>query len=343
MSAAAAPAPAAAASTSATPARARAARPDLLGVAMSVGASLLFAVNGSVAKVVLGGDLSSLQLVELRSAGAAVVLVALVAVRRPAALRTTRRELGFLAVYGTLGIALVQWLYFVAIARMPVSVALLLEYTAPLLVALWVRFVRGEAVRPRVWAALALSLGGLALVAQVWEGVVLDGVGVAAAFAAAVALAAYYLMGERGLAERDPLSLSAWTFLFATVLWSIVQPWWTLPWGALATSAPLPGPLAAASAPLWALVVWIVLLGTVAPFLLVLGAIGRLGSTRVGVLGTFEPVLAGAVAWVVLGEVLEGVQLVGAAVVLVGIVLAETARRRRDEPPAQLPEGVAPG
>lgn len=310
---------------------------------MAFAAALLFAVNGTVAKVVLGSGLSSLRLVELRCAGAALCLLVVVAIRRPHTLRVGRRELAFLAVYGVTGIALVQWLYFVAIGRLPVSVALLLEYTAPLLVALWVRFVRGEALRRRVWVALALSTGGLALVARVWDGLTLDGVGVLAAAGAAVALAAYYLLGERGLAQRDALSLSAWTFAFAALFWSLLQPWWTLPIGALTGVVALPGPLASVTAPVWTLVLWVVLLGTVAPFLLVLGAIGRLGSTRVGLLGTVEPVVAGIVAWVVLGEVLDGAQLLGAAVVLSGIVLAETARRRTAaDTSSPLPEGVAP-
>jgi hypothetical protein len=78
--------------------------------------------------------------------------VALCLVLRPRSLRVGRRELGFLVLAGIVGIGLVQWFYFVAIARLPVGIALLLEYLAPVLVALWVRFVRGEQVRSRVWA-----------------------------------------------------------------------------------------------------------------------------------------------------------------------------------------------
>lgn len=314
------------------------------GLLLALGAALLFAVNGTVSKLVLTAGVSSLHLVELRSIGAAVCLFALVALIRPRALRVSLREAAFLAVYGIAGIALVQWFYFVAIARLPVAVALLLEYTAPLIVALWVRFVRREQVRARIWAALALCLSGLALVTQLWAGVDLDPLGVVAGIAAAGALATYYLLGEHGLGRRDTLSLSAWTFGFSALLWSVVQPWWTLPFDALASATALPEALGATPVTVWALIAVVVIFGTVVPFLLVLGAIGELGATRVGLVGMAEPVGAGIVAWIVLGEVLTPLQLAGAAVVLIGIALAETARRQpaAEEPAAPLPEGIAP-
>jgi drug/metabolite transporter (DMT)-like permease len=310
---------------------------------MAVAAAVLFAVNGTMSKTALQAGLTPLWLVELRSVGAAVCLFALAGATRPRALRVTWVELRFLAVLGVVGIALVQVLYFVAIARLPVGIALLLEYTAPLLVALWVRFVRGEPLRARVWAALLLCLGGLALVARVWAGLTLDGLGVLAGLAAAVSLAAYYLLGERGLNDRDALSLSAWGFLFSALLWTVWQPWWNAPVDVLSDVVALPGPLRGAEVHVWALVGLIVVVGTVVPFLLVLGAIRHLTATRVGLIGMLEPVGAGLVAWIVLGEVLSTVQLVGGIVVLAGIVLAETSRQRTSrDTSASLPEGIAP-
>jgi drug/metabolite transporter (DMT)-like permease len=296
----------------------------VVGLAASLAASTLFAVNGTVSKLVLENGLSSLRLVEIRCVLAAVVFAAIAGARRPSSLAIGRRELGFLAVYGVAGIAMVQWLYLVAIARMPVSISLLLEYTAPLLVALWVRFARGEHVRSRIWLALALSLGGLVLVAEVWNGLSLDAIGLVAALLAAVSLALYYLVGEHGLGRRDPTSLAAWTFGAAGVFWSLLLPWWTFPFGALANRVELYG----LHPPVWLLLAWVVLLGTVAPFALLFVALGRIGAPRTGLFGTAEPVLAGVVAWIVLGEVLSPAQLTGATVVLAGILLAVTARDR---------------
>lgn len=295
----------------------------MLGVGLVLAAATLFAVNGTVSKLVLTQGLSALRLVEVRCAGAALVF-ALVAAHRPATLRIGRAEAGFIAVYGVVGLAMVQWLYFVAIARMPVSVSLLLEFTAPLMVALWVRFVRREQVRQRLWTALALCLGGLVLVAQVWAGLTLDAVGLAAALLAAAALATYYLLGERGLGSRDAVSLAMWSFTAAAVFWSVLLPWWTFPFARLGGAVTLDR--LGLQVPVWVLVAWVVLLGTVAPFGLALAGLHRIGAARTGLVGTAEPVLAGLVAWIVLGEHLVPAQLLGAAVVLVGIVVAESAR-----------------
>ncbi|MDC7123477.1 DMT family transporter [Cellulomonas fimi] len=316
--------------------------PAPLGVLAVVVGSLLFAVNGTVAKLAMQAGLSPTRLVEIRCVGSAVVLVAAVLVVGARRLRLRdRRELVSLAVLGVVGVALVQWLYLTAISRLPVGIALLIEYTAPLLVALWARFVLQEAVHRRVWWALVACLGGLALVAQVGEGVVLDALGLLAAAGAAVSLAAYYLLGDKLLTTRDPLSTHAWTMAFAALFWVVLQPVWSYPYGMLDDAVDVPGTVAP---PLWLLVAWIVVLGTVVPYLLFLVGIRSLGPARAGLLGMVEPVAASASAWVFLGEAMTAVQLVGGAVVLGGVVHAETARQRRTdtEPTAVLPDTVAP-
>ncbi len=321
---------------------------------------MLFAVNGNVSKVALLSGISSLELVSVRSACTALILLGITALRSPGALRVDRRELGFLALYGVTGIAMVQWLYFVALQRMPVGIALLFEYTAPLMVALWVRFVQKQPVKSRLWLGLALALAGLALVAQFWKGMTLDPIGLVSALGAGAALASYYLMGEHGQRDRDPISLMGFTFGFSAVLWAIVSPWWTFPFARLVHTVALPGALPG-GAPLWVMVLWIIVLGTVAPFLLVLFAVARLGAARVGLIGMLEPVSAGIIAWVLLGETLNTVQVIGSLIVLLGIVLAETARQsahpshpsrpapHQREPSTRhtggaspLPEGIAP-
>jgi drug/metabolite transporter (DMT)-like permease len=297
-----------------------------VGYACVVAAAVLFAVNGTVSKVILDTGVSSLRLTELRCAGALAGLAVLLLLIAPERLRVSRRELPLLAAFGIAGVAATQWFYFVAIARMPVGIALLFEYTAPVLVALWARFVLHEHVRNRMWAALALALAGLALVAQIWDGGSLNGLGVAAAFAAAVALAAYYLLGEHSTTSRDPLSTTFWSFVFATAFWSLLQPWWNFPVASFTGSTSLLGNVADVSVPMWTLTAWMIVLGTIVPFALVLTGLRHLPATRVGVVGMLEPVLAATVAWVWLGEALSSVQLAGGLVVLVGILLAQTAR-----------------
>ncbi|HEY8719802.1 DMT family transporter [Pengzhenrongella sp.] len=292
-------------------------------------AALLFALNGTVAKLAMQAGLSTTRLVELRSTGTAVILLTVALVVVPRRMRLRLRELALMSVLGLVGVAMVQWFYLVAISRLPVGLALLIEYTAPLLVALWARFVLGEPMRVRVWWALGACLVGLTLVAQVPRGVVLDPIGVAAAIGAALCLATYYLLGERLLAQRDPLSAQGWSFAFAAIFWIVVQSLQESRPGTLASEVPLPGVLDGVVAPLWVLVAWIVVLGTVVPYLLLVGGLKVIGAARTGLIAMLEPVAAAAAAWVVLGESMTVVQLVGGAVVLAGIGLAETARRGR--------------
>lgn len=302
-------------------------RRPLLGYALVAGAATLFAVNGAVAKVTLAPEgLSSLRLTELRLTGAAVGLVVALAVLRPHTLRVTRRELPFLVAFGVAGVALVQWLYFFSIHRLTIGIALLLQYTAPLLVALWVRFASRRPVRRRVWVALAVALAGLSLVIEIWSGVDLDGLGVAAALAAAVAFAVYILLAERGVTERDPISLSAFGFCFGALFFAAVQPWWSFPAQALDDRVSLLGNLASIEMPVWGLVLWIVVLGTIAPFGLFVAALAHLPAQRAAIVAMLEPVVATFVAWAWLEESLAAVQLAGGALVLAGIVLAQTAR-----------------
>lgn len=298
-----------------------------LGYTMTLAAATLFAVNGSVSKLALEtSGMGTLRWTELRSTGAFVGLLVALLVLAPRRLRVDRREAVSLLVYGVVGFVLVQWLYFVAIFRLPIGIGLLLEFTAPVLVVLWARFVWREPVRARVWPALGLVLAGLALVARIWAGLTLDEIGVAAGLTASVALAGYFLAGERLVARRDPYSLVCFAIGAAAGFWAIVQPWWSFPFSTLVESAVLPGFSDGASVPVWTLAVWTILVGTIAPFVLSVGALQHLPATTVTIVATFEPVAASVVAWAWLGETLVAVQIVGGAVVLAGILLAETSR-----------------
>jgi len=223
-------------------------------------------------------------------------------------------------------VAFVQLFYFLAIHRLQIGVALLIQYLGPLLVALWARFVVKERVRRRIWAALVLAVAGLSLVVDVYGGVSLDGLGVVFALVAAFIFAAYLLLAEHAVGRRDTLSLLCYGFFFATIFWAFAQPWWSFPGHAVSRRVSLLGHLAGSHLPVWALATWMIVLGTIFPFLLIVGSLRHLPATRVGIVAMFEPVAATIVAWAWLEESLGAMQLVGGAVVLAAIVLAQTAR-----------------
>lgn len=302
------------------------ARRPLLGYAMVLAATCMWGINGSVSKAILGEGLSSPRLTEVRSTGAAIVLVLALALTQPWRLRVRRGELLFLAAFGILGLAAVQWLYFFAIHRLDIGIALLIQYLAPVLIALWAVFVVKEKVRRRIWVAIILSLGGLSLVVDLRHGFSLDALGTAAALGAAVAFATYILLAEHAVGTRDPVSLLGLGFVVAALFWAIVQPWWSFPVGIVDERAHLDGALVELTTPVWLLMLTMIVVGTIVPFLLLVGALRHISATRAGVTAMFEPVAGALVAYALLGESLSGVQLVGGAIVLAGILLAQTAR-----------------
>jgi drug/metabolite transporter (DMT)-like permease len=300
-----------------------------LGYAMVAVAASLWAVNGVVVKVLLQSGLSSYRLAEIRCAGAALLFLAAALVTNPSGLRVGRRELPWLAVFGVLGLALVQFFYFVGIERIEIGVALVLQYLAPVWVALWARFVVKEPVRRRLWYGLALALAGLTLIVELWSGFSLNGGGVAACIVASLAYACYILLAERSLAQgRDVLSLLAWGFAFATLFWTFAQPWWSFPTEIVEGSVSLLGRIESTALPVWALVLYVVVLGTFVPFILMVGALRHIPATRATVIAMIEPVIASIAAWAWLDESLGPAQIAGGLLVLAGIALAQTSRAR---------------
>lgn len=289
--------------------------------------AFLFALNGSFSKAILEAGISPVRLTEIRNAGAVILLLAVVLATRPAGLRVQRSEIPFLVAYGLIAFGMTQMLYFLTISRLPVGIGTLLIFLAPVIVALWLRFGRRTTSGSGIWWALALVVAGLGLVSQVWSGAKLDTLGIIAGLATAVSLSIYLLLGEVGVRRRDVVSLTFWGFAIATVMWSVVAPWWSYPWEVLGSSADfLDGRVT--GVPVWSLVVWMITLGTVVPFLLVVGSLQRIGAQRAGILGTTEPVWAALLAFIILGETITGIQAVGGLIVLAGIVVAEVSVRR---------------
>ncbi|WP_210480934.1 DMT family transporter [Naasia sp. SYSU D00948] len=295
-----------------------------MGYVFGLLSALLFGANGSVAKLVMQGGVDPAALTFFRCLGAALLSGAFVLAMDRRSLRVSRRTLLGCALLGVIGVAAMQWLYAVAIDRLPVGIALLLEYLGVPLVAVVAWLFLSEPVRARLWGAIALVIGGLAVVAQVGAAQ-LDALGIVAALGAAAALAAYFLLGERGVADAPPMVVAFWSMLFAALFWAVPSRWWEVPPSVLTTSVETgAGP----AAPVWLGLAWVIVLGSFAPYLLSYLAIKRLGATRSGILAAAEVVFAFAIAWLWLGESLTPAQAAGAGLVLAGILLAQTSRPR---------------
>lgn len=299
-----------------------------MGYLFGLLAALLFGANGSVTKVVIESGLSPTQVTQFRTLGTFLISGAILLIVDRSAFRLPLRQVGIMAVLGVAGVALLQVTYAYAVQLLPVGIALLFEYLAVLVVALVAFLFLKERVRARLWIAIGLVLAGLVLVAQVWASD-LDPLGVLMALAAAATLSVYFLVGERQVSATSPLAVAFWTSGFAALFWAFFSGWWAIDPAILVRETSLTGNLAGVVLPLWVPLAWLVVLGSFLPFLLSFSAIGRLKATAAGVLASSEVVFAFAVAWLWLGERLGPIQLVGAAVVLAGIVLAQTSRSGR--------------
>ena len=301
-------------------------RNQAIGAVMYLVAAFLFALNGSVAKAQIEAGLSPAEVTEVRTIGCALILLIYILIVNPGSLKVRRTEIPFLLLFGVLAYALTPFLFFLSVELLPVAIAALLAFLAPVLVALWLRYVKHEAVGRSIWLSLVLVVGGLILVSQVWSGMTLNPLGVFFGLLTAAALAAYLLLGEAGARRRDVMSLAFWGFAIATVTWSILAPWWNFPWNLLTTTTSLFDG-AVTGIPVWSLVIVMIAISVI-PFVLVLMSLQRIGAQRGGILGTTEPLWAALLAFILLGEVLSPIQGLGGLVVLVGVIVAEFASQR---------------
>ncbi|WP_318204662.1 EamA family transporter [Streptomyces sp. SCL15-4] len=296
------------------------------GLGLALASALAFGGSGVAAKPLIEAGLDPLHVVWLRVAGAAVVMLPL-AVRHRA---LPRRRPALLAGFGLLAVAGVQACYFAALSRIPVGVALLIEYLAPALVLGWVRFVQRRPVTRAAALGVVLAAGGLACVVEVWSGLGFDALGLLLALGAACCQVGYFVLadqgGDAGQAAPDPLGVIAYGLLVGAAVLTVVARPWHLDWSVLAGSADLNG----TAVPAVALLAWIVLVATVIAYVTGVLSVRRLSPQVAGVVACLEAVIATVLAWVLLGEHLSAPQVAGGAIVLAGAFIAQSATPGED-------------
>jgi len=293
---------------------------------LMISAAMLFALGGVAAKVLRSADMDAFRLTQIRTTGAALILITFAVLKGKSQLYARKDELKDLIIFGTVGVAAVTSFYFFALKYLYVSVALIIEFTASIWIVLYLRFVKKKQISPLMWWGILCAFSGLTLLSQIWTGTSLHPLGVAVAFADAFALAIYFLFADRLSQTRSSLSLMSWGIGVAAIFWALVLPWWNFPFEYLTNTYSLEGNLSNYSAPGWALILWIIIIGTVIPYLLTVTGIRELSASTGSVIGMIEPIFAGVIAWWLLSEAFNSIQLLGCAIVLLGIYLADKAR-----------------
>jgi drug/metabolite transporter (DMT)-like permease len=292
------------------------------GLALAFVSSWCFAFSGPMAKYLIAAGLAPIEAVWTRMAGAGLLLLAVLAVVRPRALRIPRSRLPFLGLYTVVAVAGVQSLYFVAITRLPVGIALLLEFMAPVMVVAWVRFVRKVRLARAAYVGAVVAVVGLGIVVEAWQGLRLDALGLLLGLLAGACCAGYFIMSDSLGADVDPLGLIAWGMTGAAVVLAPFARPWDIPWAAFTVSA---APAGGLELPVVAAYGWMVLIATVVAYILGINAVRRLSAAVGATVASLEVIAGAVVAWALVDETLGVFQIVGGLIVLSGALLAQTA------------------
>ncbi|HET6861259.1 MAG TPA: EamA family transporter [Streptomyces sp.] len=279
--------------------------------------------------------LDPLHVVWLRVAGAALIMLPVAWRHRALVLRRP----ALLAGFGLLAVAGVQAFYFASLSRIPVGVALLVEYLAPALVLGWVRFVQRRPVTRAAAVGVVLAVGGLACVVEIWAGLTFDALGLLFALGAACCQVGYFVLSDQGSTgddAADPLGVIAYGLLIGTAVLTVIARPWGMDWSLLAGSADMGG----TQVPAVLLLGWIVLVATVVAYVTGVLSVRRLSPQVAGVVACLEAVIATVLAWVLLREHLSAPQIVGGSVVLIGAFIAQSSTPKAPTGPVA---GAVPG
>jgi drug/metabolite transporter (DMT)-like permease len=285
------------------------------GALMVAGAAVCWGVMATVAKLLFRDrGIDPVFLVAIRAYLATLTLFVLLGITRPAHLRIGARGCADAALIGIGGLMTNNFLYFTAIDLTTVATALLLQYQAPVLVALYTVLVQRQRLSGRLVAALTLALAGCALVVRVYDpGAIRPNVaGVLAGLGTAFAFAFYILAGRAALARLRPWTLLAYAYLASSLVWLLIVP----PARIMAQGY---------NAEAWVAFLAIATLGTALPFGLFISGLRLLPPTQASILSMLEPVVATAAAYLVLGETLLPLQILGGGLVLAAVTLTEGA------------------
>lgn len=295
-------------------------------------AAVLWAASGTYARTLIDRGASPLEISEARAWIAFVVLGAFVLWQRwrdPAVRTADTRGAhpGIVAGFG-LSIAGANYFYYSAIGRLPVAVAIVIQYTAPALVVSWFALVERRRTSPRVAGAVVAALGGVALLAGLPHLIAtgnanLSAAGVLFAAGSAVAFAGYILFGERLVPVYGPQRTLTRGFGVAGALWIVVQAFRGRP-ETLLDGRLLPG------------VVLLGFIATVIPFMLFVWGLQRIGASRAGIFSTLEPLSAAFFAWWWLHQRLDGWQIAGAALVIAAVAVVQSEQQAATPSPAPL-------
>jgi drug/metabolite transporter (DMT)-like permease len=288
---------------------------QVTGYACAMLAAILWGSSGTAGKALFETGMTPFELVQIRLTLSTVLMALYLGVLSPGLFGIRVRDIGYFLIFGGVAMAMVQSTYFYAISKIQVAAAILLQYLAPILVAMYSVCFWKERLTPAKFIALALSFSGCYLVVGGYDLQLLqmNRLGIMGGLASAVCAAGYSLLGERGMHRYRPSTVLFYSMAFGALTWHIIYP-------------PFHYLEAGFSLYQWKWILYIAVMGTIIPFGFYFVGINYIRSTRALITATLEPISAGFMAFFFLGEAMEPLQILGGAIVVGAIVLLQTQR-----------------
>lgn len=313
-----------------------------LGLVLALASALSFGSSGPFAKSLMEAGWSPTAAVIARLAVGALVMAIVATILRPGWLREACAHAKTVLAYGVVPIAGAQLCYYNAVEHLSVGVALLLEYTAPIIVVAWVWGTTRRRPGSLTLAGVALAVAGIMLVLNVFSGAHINMVGVGWGLAAAVCAACYFVMSDEVSADGDGLNsitLATAGLIVGAAAVTLLGVSGVMPLRFTANDAVVAGWTTSWLVPIIALGV----IATATAYTLGIMGIARLRPRFASLVGLSEVLFAILAAWVLLGEGITTVQAIGGAIVLAGLALARAGDRSEALAEATWPDGPIEG
>ena len=315
-----------------------------LGMAFALTSALSFGMSGPFAKALMDAGWSPTAAVIARLAGGAVVLAVFATLVRPQWAREALQHARTVVLYGLIPIAGAQLCYYNAVAHMSVAVALLLEYTAPVMVVGWIWATTRRRPSSGTLAGVGLAIAGIMLVLNIFGGEAtrVDTTGVIWGLTAAVCAVFYFMMSDKvsGSGADDAegglntLTLATGGLLVGGAAVTALGIFGILPLTFTTNDVVVAG----ITAPWFVPLVVLGVISTAIAYTLGIGGVARLRPGFASLMGLSEVLFAVLWAWLLIGEAITPLQAIGGAVVLAGLALARQGDRPIEAAPAERPQ-----
>ncbi len=285
-------------------------------------AAFMWGVSGSSAKFLFNSGITPYQLVQLRLTISTGLLFLWLLIRHRSLLKIDRKDILYFVLFGTVGMAGVQFTYLFTISKIKVAAAILLQYLAPSFIAIHsVVFMRDKLSPVTVMALVGTTFGCYLVVgAYNLEILSMNIVGIISGILSAITFAWYSVHGEYGMRRYNPWTVLFFALFFGALVWNVLHP-------------PLEAFMHAYSLVQWAWILYIGVLGTLVPFGLYLEGINLIRSTRASITATLEPITAGIISFIFLNEIMEVAQITGGAIIIASIICLQLNQEQDDKAP----------